>query len=59
MLFPFGVSWSYRGGAMLNFAITEFQEMRALLLDSLPDYGDWAMGVPDNRIRDTAHQSSP
>jgi hypothetical protein len=44
---------------MLNFAITEFQEMRALLVDSLPDYGDWAMCVADNRIRDTAHQSPP
>jgi hypothetical protein len=25
----FGVSWPYRGGAMLNFAVTEFYEVRA------------------------------
>jgi hypothetical protein len=26
MLSSFGVSWLFRGGAMLNFAITEFYE---------------------------------
>ena len=34
-----------------------FSEVGALSLVS--DYGDWAMGVSDNRIRDTAQQSPP
>jgi hypothetical protein len=33
----------------------EFSEVGGLCL--LSDYGDRAMGVPDNRIRDTAQQS--
>jgi len=35
----------------------EFSEVGGLSL--LSDYGDRAMGVADNRIRDTAHQSPP
>ena len=35
----------------------EFSEVGGLSL--LSDYGDRAMGVPYNRIRDTAQQSPP
>jgi hypothetical protein len=35
----------------------EFSEVGGLSLRS--DYGDRAMGVADNSIRDTAHQSPP
>ena len=38
---------------------TEFQEIRALLGDSLPDYGDRAVGVANHRLRYAAHQSPP
>jgi hypothetical protein len=34
-----------------------FSEVGGLSL--LSDYGDRAVGVPDNRIRDTAQQSPP
>jgi hypothetical protein len=40
-----------------KFAYWAFSEVGGLSL--LSDYGDRAMGVSDNPIRDTAHQSPP
>jgi hypothetical protein len=45
------------GGHVPPLPLPEFYEVGGLSLFS--DYGDRAMGVPDHRIRDTAHQSPP
>src|SRR5215217_1727275 len=45
--------------AKLNFALTEFSEVRATLRRLFllrTDHQHWAVGMPDNRIRDAAHQ---
>jgi hypothetical protein len=50
--------WGYTDfHASVNFAFWAFSEVGGLSL--LSDYGDRAMGVPYNSIRDTAHQSPP
>ena len=39
----------------LNCPLWAFQEIRDLLLDSLPDYRNRAVGVPNHRLRYATH----
>jgi hypothetical protein len=60
-----GIRWAYSGFCKwtsqktqkANFALPKISKIGGLCL--LSDYGDRAMGVADNSIRDTAQQSPP
>jgi hypothetical protein len=60
-ILPFSASWRTVSACIVRYSPNlvegEFSEVGGLSL--LSDYGDRAMGVADNSIRDTAHQSPP